>query len=84
MEPFPPHVVGPLPPLEEFTEHIYNQAHHNLITAGETTENIAEIPVEEEQVIVQEIPDVVGPLPPVEESTDPRVQPSPSGADCCR
>ena len=55
VEPCPPHVVGPLPPLEEFTEPVYNQVHQEQIAAGETTENIAEIPVEEERVIVQEI-----------------------------
>ena len=27
VEPFAPHVVGSLPPLEEFTEHVYNQVH---------------------------------------------------------
>ena len=40
------------------------------IAAVETTENIAEIPVVQEQVIIQEIPDVVVPLPPVEEFTE--------------
>ena len=39
--------------------------------AGEMTENIAEIPVVQEQVIVQEIPDVIVPLPPVEEVSAP-------------
>ena len=47
----------------------------------ETTENIAEIPVVQEQVIVQEILDVVVPLPPVEEFTEPVYNPSPSGTD---
>ena len=43
VEPFPPHVVGPLPPFEESTEPVYSQAHQNLIAAGEMTENIAEV-----------------------------------------
>ena len=71
VEPFSPHVVGPLPPLKEFAGPMYNQIHQEQIAAGETTENIAEIPVEEEQVIVQEIPEVVGPLPPIDEPTEP-------------
>ena len=41
----------------------------------ETTENIAEIPVVQEQVIVQEILDVVVPLPPDEEFTEPVYNP---------
>ena len=48
------------------------------------TENIAEIPVEEEQVIVQEIPEVVGPLNPVCESTEPEYNQSPSGSARCQ
>ena len=39
--------------------------------AGEMTENLVEIPVVEEQVIVQAIPEVVDSLPPVEEFTGP-------------
>ena len=70
-EPFSPHVVGPLRPLKQFNEPVYKQVHQEPIAAGETTENIADIPVEEEQAIVQEIPEVVGPLPPVEEFTAP-------------
>ena len=59
VEPFSPHVVGPLPPhLEQFTEPVYNQVHQEQIPAGETTENIAEIPCVQEQVIIQEIPQV--------------------------
>ena len=27
VEPFPPNVVGPLPPMEEFTEAVYSQVH---------------------------------------------------------
>ena len=71
VEPFAPHVVDSLHLLEEFTEPVYNQVHQEQIAAGETTENIAEIPVVQEQVIVQEIPDVVNSLPPVEELTEP-------------
>ena len=71
VESFAPHVVDSLPPLEEFTEPVYNQVHQGQIAAGETTENTAEIPVVQEQVIVQEIPDVVDSLPPVEEFTEP-------------
>ena len=56
---------------EEFDAPLYNQANQEQIAAGETTENIAEIPVVQEQVIVQEIPDVVDSLPPVEEFTEP-------------
>ena len=50
---------------------MYNQVHPEQVAAGETTENIAEIPVVQEQVILQEIPDVVNSLPPVEEFTAP-------------
>ena len=50
---------------------MYNQIHQEQIAAGETTENIAEIPVVQEQVIVQTIPKVVESLPPVEEFTEP-------------
>ena len=71
VEPFAPHVVVSLPPLEEFTEPVYNQVHQKQIATSETTENIAEIPVVHEQVIIQEIPEVVDSLPPVEEFTAP-------------
>ena len=37
-------VVDPLPPAEEFTEPVCNQVHQEHFSAGETTENIAEIP----------------------------------------
>ena len=70
-EPFSPHVVGPLPPLKEFPEPVYNQIHQEQIATGETTENITEINIEQEQVIIQEIPEVVVSLPPVEEFTAP-------------
>ena len=49
---------------------MYNQVHQEQIAAGET-ENVSEIPVEQEQVIVQEIPEVVDSLPAVEEFTAP-------------
>ena len=49
-----PHVVDSRHPLEEFTEPVYNQVHQEQIAAGETTENIAEIPGVQEQVIVLE------------------------------
>ena len=52
--------------LEEFTVPVYDQVHQEQIAAYEMTENIAEIPVVQEQVILQEIPDVFVPLPPVE------------------
>ena len=35
---------------------MYNQVHQAQIAAGETTLNIVEIPVVQEQIIVQEIP----------------------------
>ena len=37
-KPFSPHVVGPLRPLKEFLEPVYNPVHQEQITAGETTE----------------------------------------------
>ena len=37
--------------LEEFTELVYDQVHQEQIAASEMTENIAEIPVVQEQVI---------------------------------
>ena len=54
-----PQVVVSFPPYEEVSTPVYHQVHQEQIAAGETTENIAEIPVVQEQVIVQEIPDVV-------------------------
>ena len=55
VEPFSPHVVGPLPPpLEEFTEPVYNQVHQEQIIARETTLNIVENPAVQEHAIVQE------------------------------
>ena len=58
-------------PLEEFTEPVYNQVHQKLFAASETTENIAEIPVVQEQVVVQAIPEVVDSLSPLKEFTEP-------------
>ena len=71
VEPFAPVVVGSLPPAEGFTEPVYNHALHERFAAGETTENIAEFPVVQEQVLVQAVPVVVDSLPPVEEFTGP-------------
>ena len=38
-------VVGSILPYEEFSAPVYNQVHQDQMAAGETTENIAEIPV---------------------------------------
>ena len=62
-------VVGSLPPPEEFTVPAYNPVHQEQFSAGETTENIAKIPVVQDQVLVQAIPRFVGAFPPVEELT---------------
>ncbi len=56
VEPCSPHVVGSLPPLEEFTQPVYNP---EQIVAGEMTQNIIGNSAVQEQVIVQEIPPVV-------------------------
>ena len=58
-------VVDPLPPAEEFSEPVCNQVHRERFAAGETVENLVDIPVVQEQVIVQAIPRVVGSLPEV-------------------
>ena len=50
---------------------MYNQIHGEQIAAGETTENIAGIPVVQEQVIDQAIPEVVDSLPPLKEFAGP-------------
>ena len=71
LQPFAPVVVGSLPPAEGFTGPVYYHAHHERFAAGETTENIAEFPVVQEQVLVQAVPVVVDSLPPVEEFTGP-------------
>ena len=54
---------------DEFTEPVYNPFHQEQFSAGETTENIANFPVVQEQVLVRTIPRFVGSLPPVEEFT---------------
>ena len=59
----------PLPPAEEFTEPVYNPVHQEQFSAGDTTENIANFPVVQEQVLVQAIPRLVGSSPPVDEFT---------------
>ena len=59
-------VVDPLPPAEEFSEPVCNQVHRERFSASELPEIIADIPVVQEQVIVQAIPSVVGSLPPGE------------------
>ena len=51
VDPFSPHVVGSLSPLEEFTEPVYNEVHHEQVAAGDTTQNIPEFPVMQEKVI---------------------------------
>ena len=56
VETFAPQVVVSLPLHEEFSAPVCNQANQEQIAAGETTENIAEIPVVQEQLTVQEIP----------------------------
>ena len=61
--------VAHFPPAEEFTEPVYNPFHQEQFAAGEATENIAEFPVVQEQVLVQAIPRLVGSLPPVDEFT---------------
>ena len=53
---FAPQVIVSLPPYEEFSAPVYNQVHQEQIAAGETTGNIAEIPLCKKQVLVQEIP----------------------------
>ena len=61
-----PRVVGSLPPGEVFAAPVFNQVLQEQFSAGETTANIANIPVVREQVLVQAIPRFVGSLPPVE------------------
>ena len=50
---------------------MYDHVHQEQIFAGVITENIVEIPVVQEQVIAQALPEVVDSLPPVEEFTGP-------------
>ena len=65
-----PRVVDSLPPgAEFFTGPVYNPVHQEQFSAGETTENIANFPVVQEQVLVQAIPRFVGSLPPGAEFT---------------
>ena len=59
VEPFPSHVVGPLPPLEEFIEPVFSHVHQKQIAAGEMTENIAEIGDSLAEPIVEETIDVL-------------------------
>ena len=68
-------VVDPLPPAEEFSEPVCNQVHRERFAAGETVENLVDIPVVQEQVIVQAFPRVVGSHPPVAESAGPVYDP---------
>ena len=75
VDPFAPHVVDSFPPLEKFTEPVYSPVHQEQIAVGEPTKNTAEIPVVQEQLIVQEILYVVAPLPAVEEFTEPVYNP---------
>ena len=67
-------VAHTLPPAEEFTEPVCNPFHQEQSVAGKTTENIANIPVVQKQVIVHAI-EVVDPLPPNEEFTGPVYNP---------
>ena len=46
-----------------------NPVYQEQFSAGDTTENIANFPVVQEQVLVQAIPRLVGSLPPVDEFT---------------
>ena len=62
-------VAHTLPPAEEFTDPVCNPVHREQFSAGETTENIVNFPVVQEQVLVQAIPRLVGSSPPVDEFT---------------
>ena len=64
-----PRVVGSLLPLAEFAGPVSDQVYLEQYSAGETTENIAKIPVVQEQVLVQAPSRVVGAFPPVDEFT---------------
>ena len=76
VEPFAPRVVDSLLPVEEFSAPVYHQVHQELIAASEMTENIAEIPVVQEQVIVRTRPerlvDARGPQGGLERAACPR------------
>ena len=65
----PAAVVGSLPPCEVFAAPVFDQVHQEQLAAGEITENIAKIPVVQEQVLVKAIPRFVVSLPPVDEFT---------------
>ena len=70
METFAPQVFVSPPPYEEFSAPVKNQIRQEQIAAGETTENISEIPVVQEQAIIREIPhapQVVGSSLPLED-----------------
>ena len=71
VEPIALCVVGSLPPAVEFTGPVYDQVHQEQFAEGEMSENMVEIPVVQEQVIVQAIPEVVDSLPPFEEFARP-------------
>ena len=62
--------------LEEFTEPVYDQVHQEQFAASEITENIAEIPVVQEQVIVgtrpERLVDARGPQGGLERAACPR------------
>ena len=47
--PYAPCVVDSLPPVEEFTESVYDQVHQEHIAAGEMMVDFADIPVVHEQ-----------------------------------
>ena len=71
VEPIAPRVVGSLLPVEEFTGPVHDHVHQEQFAVGEMSENMVEIPVVQEQEIVQAIPEVVDSLPPAEEFTRP-------------
>ena len=58
-----PEVVGPLPPVEEFTEPMYSQVHQEQTAAGEMTEYIAEIEDSLVPPIVEETIEVLPRIP---------------------
>ena len=60
---------------EEFTEPVCNPVHQEQFSAGDTTENLANFPFVQEQVIVQAPPRVVVSPPLDEEFTGPVYNP---------
>ena len=64
VEGFASQVVGSLPLGEVFAAPVFHQVHQEQLAGGDTTENIANFPVVQEQ-------GVVGSLPPAEEFTEP-------------